>query len=104
MSLHKLITARSSTFDMLATAGTIGLHMVSGPMVGFAIGYGLDYWLDTGPWCKLAFFLLGIVAGFKNVHDDTMRLLRKMQTEQDAAQQHGKPQARADNNDAKPDA
>lgn len=66
---------------MVATAGTIGLHMVSGPIVGFAIGYGLDYWLGTGPWCKLAFFLVGIVAGFKNVHDDTKRLLRKMQAE-----------------------
>lgn len=80
--LNSALRARSSTFDMLATAGTIGLHMVSGPMVGFALGYGLDYWLDTGPWCKLAGFLLGIAAGFKNVYDDSRRLLRKMQAEQ----------------------
>lgn len=100
MSLKTILKARSSTFDMVATAGTIGLHMVSGPIVGFAIGYGLDYWLGTGPWCKLAFFLVGIVAGFKNVYDDSKRLLRKMQAEQDNAVGHRTPHPPS----AKPDA
>jgi ATP synthase protein I len=69
---------QQSGVEALVTTGTIGLHLVSGPLVGFAIGYGLDYWLDTGPWCKLLFFLLGIVAGFLNVYRDTRHLLKKM--------------------------
>lgn len=69
--------------ELFATAGTIGLHMVSGPIVGFAIGYGLDAWLETGPWMKLVFFLVGILAGFKNVYDDSRRLLRRMQADDD---------------------
>ncbi len=57
------------------------MHMVSGPIVGFAIGYGLDKWLGTDPWCKLAFFIIGIGAGFLNVHRDSQSLLRKIQKE-----------------------
>lgn len=83
MSFDKYLKTKSSVFDTLATAGTIGLHMVSGPLVGFAIGYGLDYWLDTSPWCKLAFLVVGIGAGFLNVYEDSKRLLRRMQADDD---------------------
>lgn len=83
MSFDKYLKTKSSTFDTLATAGTIGLHMVSGPMVGFAIGYGLDYWLGTSPWFKLIFLLIGIGAGFLNVYEDSKRLLRRMQADDD---------------------
>lgn len=69
--------------ESLATTGTIGMHMVSGPLVGFAIGYGLDAWLETGPWLKLVFLVIGIIAGFMNVYEDTQRLLRKMSREEE---------------------
>lgn len=63
----------------MATTGVIGLHLVSGPLVGFAIGYGLDAWLGTSPWCKIGFLLVGIGAGFLNVYRDTQALLRKLE-------------------------
>ena len=62
----------------MANTGVIGLHLVSGPAVGFAIGYGLDHWLGTSPWCKLIFLFIGIAAGFLNVYRDTKALLRKL--------------------------
>ena len=65
----------------MATTGVMGLHLVSGPLVGFAIGYGLDAWLGTSPWCKIIFLLLGIGAGFLNVYRDTQVLLRKLENE-----------------------
>ena len=65
----------------LATTGVMGLHLVSGPLVGFAIGYGLDAWLGTSPWCKIIFLLVGIGAGFLNVYRDTQVLLRKLESE-----------------------
>ena len=83
MSLDEYLQRKSGTLDTLASAGTIGLHMVSGPLVGFAIGYGLDYWLETSPWFKMLFFVIGIIAGFMNVYEDTQRLLRRMQAEDD---------------------
>ncbi len=79
MNLGQKLKVKSESLEVFATAGTIGLHMVSGPLVGFAIGYGLDFWLDTGPWLKLVFLVIGIAAGFLNVYRDTQLLLKKMQ-------------------------
>ncbi len=81
MNLSDRVKKKSKTMEVFATAGTIGMHMVSGPIVGFGIGYGLDKWLETDPWFKLIFFLIGIGAGFLNVHRDSQNLLRKMQKE-----------------------
>ncbi|MDR2851152.1 MAG: AtpZ/AtpI family protein [Desulfovibrio sp.] len=72
---------QQSGMEALSTTGIIGLHLVSGPLVGFGIGYGLDAWLDTDPWGKLLFFLIGIVAGFLNVYRDTRQLVKKMDAE-----------------------
>ncbi len=81
MNFGKRLKAKSASIELFATAGTMGMHLVSGPLVGFAIGYGLDKWLETSPWCKLAFFIIGIGAGFLNVYEDSKKLLRKMQKE-----------------------
>ncbi|MDO5483644.1 MAG: AtpZ/AtpI family protein [Desulfovibrionaceae bacterium] len=67
--------------EAMANTGVIGMHLVSGPLVGFAIGYGLDRWLDTGPWGKLFFLLVGIGAGFLNVYRDSRHLLKKLAKE-----------------------
>ncbi len=79
MSLGQKLKVKSDSLEVFATAGTIGLHMVSGPLVGFGMGYALDYWLDTGPWMKLVFLVVGISAGFLNVYRDTQMMLKKMQ-------------------------
>lgn len=81
VSFKDILKQQQSGMEALATTGVIGLHLVSGPLVGFAVGYGLDRWLGTGPWCKLAFLLLGIAAGFLNVYRDTRHLLKKMAAE-----------------------
>ena len=62
----------------MASVGLIGLHLASGPIVGFLIGFGLDYWLKISPWGKLIFFFIGILAGFLNVWRDTRELLAKI--------------------------
>lgn len=46
----------------------IGMEMAGGPVVGFGIGYALDQWLGTTPWCMLTFIVLGIGAGFLSVY------------------------------------
>ena len=79
MKLSERVKKKSNTMEIFATAGTIGMHMVSGPIVGFAIGYGLDKWLDTDPWLKLVFFVIGIGAGFLNVYKDAQRVVRNLQ-------------------------
>lgn len=69
--------------DSIGKASVIGLHLVSGIIVGAVIGYFLDKWLGTGPWLKIVFFIIGVAAGFLNVYRDTVRLLQ-MQDKQNA--------------------
>ena len=68
---------------LLSTAGTMGLHLVSGTFVGFAMGWFLDKWLDTSPWLTMGFLLLGIVAGFMNVYRDAQQLMKEDQRERE---------------------
>lgn len=81
MSFREILQQQQRGLEFMGNVGVIGLHMVSGPLVGVAIGYGLDAWLETGPWCKLIFLLVGIGAGFLNVYRDSRRLLARMARE-----------------------
>ncbi|MFD2265485.1 AtpZ/AtpI family protein [Lacibacterium aquatile] len=45
-----------------------GTDLVGGVLFGIGVGYGLDRWLDTKPWCLIIFFFLGTAAGFLNVY------------------------------------
>ncbi len=61
----------NKTFSFL----TIGLHLVSGVIVGVAIGYILDKLFGTSPYLTLIFFFLGLIAGFKNMYVDAKRFI-----------------------------
>ena len=78
MSFKDFLKQQQTGMEAMANTGVIGLHLVSGPAVGFAMGYGIDHWFGTGPWGKLVFLFIGIAAGFLNVYRDTQALLRKM--------------------------
>ena len=78
MSFREILQQQQRGLEFMGSVGVIGLHMVSGPLVGFGIVYGLDYWLDSGPWGKLVFLIIGIGAGFLNVYRDSRQLLRRM--------------------------
>ncbi len=58
----------------LAMALRLAAEMVSALIVGGAIGWFLDRWLDTGPWLLLLFLLLGAVAGTLNAYRAAMRI------------------------------
>jgi ATP synthase protein I len=67
----------SGALELLTTAGTIGLHLVSATVVGLVMGYYLDKWLGTEPWCLLIFLLIGIGVGFRDVFREAKRIQRK---------------------------
>ena len=92
MSFKDFLKQQQSGLEAMANTGVIGLHLVSGPAVGFAIGYGIDYWLHTSPWGKLIFLFIGIAAGFLNVYRDTKALLKKI-ARQDALRKGLAPQS-----------
>lgn len=65
-------------FSALGTASTMGLHMVSGPLVGTGLGYLCDTHLfHSYPYGTIVGLILGIVAGFRNVQIDARRLEKK---------------------------
>lgn len=63
-------------FSLLGTASTMGLHMVSGPVVGGGLGWLVDHWLGSWPIASSIGFLLGLAAGFRNVWADARYLER----------------------------
>ncbi len=65
---------KNAIFDLFGTASTMGLHMVSGPLLGGIAGYFFDKFFDTSPFGLIFGFFLGIVAGYKNVMEDSKRL------------------------------
>ena len=66
-------------FSLLGTASTMGLHMVSGPIVGGVLGWLVDKW----PVGAAVGLLLGLAAGFRNVWIDA-RYLARSNAERDA--------------------
>ncbi len=64
------------------SVGTIGLHLVSGIIVGVFIGYILDKTFNTSPWLTIIFFFFGIAAGFYNMYKDAKRYIQKEEENQ----------------------
>lgn len=52
----------------LGLAFRVSVELVSALVVGLAIGYALDQWLDTGPFLMVAFLFMGFAAGLMNVY------------------------------------
>lgn len=69
--------------SLLGTASTMGLHMVSGPIVGGGLGWLVDKWLGSWPVGASIGLLLGLAAGFRNVWIDA-RYLARTNAERDA--------------------
>jgi len=62
-------------FRMLGALSTVGITLVVATVIGYYAGHYLDGLFNTTPWFTLGFLLLGIAAGFKNLYDQTRRLM-----------------------------
>jgi len=70
-------------FKTLSFLSSVGISMVAATLIGLAMGYYLDKWLGTTPWLTLAFLMLGIVSGFRNIYILTTRELKRQDQEKD---------------------
>lgn len=70
-------------FKSLGFLSSIGISMVAATLIGLAMGYYLDQWLETSPWFTLIFLLFGIIAGFRNMFILTRREVRRQQENDD---------------------
>ena len=62
-------------FRMLGALSTVGNTLVVATVIGYYAGHYLDGLFNTTPWLTLVFLLLGIAAGFKNLYDQTRKLM-----------------------------
>ena len=88
-------------FSLLGTASTMGLHMVSGPIVGGGLGWLIDHWLESWPIASAIGLVLGLVAGFRNVWADA-RYLERSNAVIDAEKKKKEEGQAAQNSDATP--
>lgn len=63
--------------ESMGLAYMMGLHLVSGIIVGMVMGYYLDKYFDTKPWLTLIFLVLGIIAGYRNMFREMARIQKK---------------------------
>jgi len=43
------------------------MELVGAPLGGGVIGWALDHWLGTSPWCLLVLLALAIIIAFRNI-------------------------------------
>ena len=59
--------ARGSGYAGMAAAMRLSTEFVSAILVGFIIGYGIDWLVGTTPWMMIVFLFIGFIAGVKNI-------------------------------------
>jgi len=64
------------TWDGIEKAALMGTNFVAHTVVGLVFGYYCDKWFDTAPWGLLIWLILGIVAGFRTMYLDAMKMSR----------------------------
>ncbi len=75
-------------FKSLGFLSSIGISLVISMLIGLAMGFYLDQWLDTRPMFTLIMLLIGIIAGFRNVYILTTRELKRQQLEEQPDSDH----------------
>ncbi|MGE5454788.1 MAG: AtpZ/AtpI family protein [Methylocystaceae bacterium] len=51
---------------------SLSTNMVASVILGLALGYYLDKWLNTEPWLMFLMLLLGVATGLKMTYDEVI--------------------------------
>ena len=81
-------TGRTRLGGSFFRAGVIGLHPLSGALVGGAAGYFLWKQFDA-PWCFWILLLVGFAAGCLNAFRDIRAMMREEDTDHAAKKPPG---------------
>jgi ATP synthase protein I len=71
--VRRSVKAVQDTVQKAVPAATAGYTLVGAVLGLGAAGYGIDYWLETFPWCTTAGLLLGMAVGFYELIKTTRR-------------------------------
>lgn len=72
-----------SFLNAVTLASSMGLHMVSGILIGIFFGYGIDYLFDSYPWCTGFGLFFGIITSFRMVWLDTNKLIQEQEKQRE---------------------
>ena len=75
---HTHKNSQGSNAASLGKALKISTELVAAVVVGSAIGFLLDNWLDTKPLLIICFFFIGVAAGILNVFRSAKRMQKKL--------------------------
>ena len=67
--------AAGLTMDQLSRVSAIGSNLAFTAGAGALLGWLLDRWLGTAPWCLLGLALVGLVVGFRRFFIETRLLM-----------------------------
>jgi ATP synthase protein I len=68
LATNKPLASDSLDMSGMAYGMRMAMEFIGGTLVGFGMGFGLDYWLGTSPLFILIFTLLGFGAGMLNIY------------------------------------
>lgn len=97
------------TWEGIEKAALMGTNFVAHTIVGLVFGYYCDKWFDTSPWGLLFWLIMGIIAGFRVMYLDAMKMSKTQSlntTPEEKPEQKPGPEAKPDRKDGKenPDA
>lgn len=79
------------TWEGIEKAALMGTNFVAHTVVGLVLGYYFDKWFHTAPWGLLGWLILGIVAGFRTMYLDAMKVSRTQNLSRPAASESDGP-------------
>ncbi len=68
--------ARLDTFKTFGELSAVGLSFVLALVIGTAVGWWLDKLTGWSPICFIVFFVLGLIAGIRNVYYTTKKFMK----------------------------
>ena len=66
--LHEEDLYKDRPLKGLLLTTSVGIAMVVSIVIGLIIGIYIDKYLGSRPWFTIIFIVLGVIAGFKNLH------------------------------------
>lgn len=73
------------TMRAVGKAWSLAIEMVAAVVVSLFIGWWLDRWLGTSPWCLLGFILLGVATAMWSAIRTAMIMQRSQEAEASGA-------------------
>jgi len=84
------------TWDGIEKAAVMGTNFVAHTIVGLVLGYYTDKWFGTSPWGLLGWLVLGVVAGFRTMYLDAMKVSKTQSLKGGSAASPGQDKAEGD--------